>query len=103
MTQDFSTVVIIGGWLGIGLATAQAAYRKGLRPTVIGRDGAKLADASELIGSLAASAVTDASDRAALDQSFASINRAGKSRRGVRRTRKSAPDRRSCCKLGGLA
>lgn len=73
MSQASSIVVIIGGSSGIGLATAQAAYRKGLSPIIIGRDGAKLDTARGLIGPSAASAVADASDRAALERTFASI------------------------------
>lgn len=71
--KTLSNVVIIGGSSGIGLATAQAAYQRGLRPIIIGRDGAKLSNAIDLIGPNAASAVADATDRTALDRVFSEI------------------------------
>lgn len=68
-----SIVVVIGGSSGIGLATAQAVSHHGMRPVIIGRDSAKLADAIDLVGSGAEGFVADAGDRAAIDRVFSEI------------------------------
>jgi NAD(P)-dependent dehydrogenase (short-subunit alcohol dehydrogenase family) len=73
LVKDLLNIVIIVGSSGIGLATAQAAHLRGLRPIIVGRDRAKLAYAIDIIGPNATSVVADAMDRTALERVFSEI------------------------------
>lgn len=68
-----SHVVVTGGSLGIGLATAQACVERGARVSVIGRDRARLAAAQRQLGHDAAVAAADVTDPQALNAAFADV------------------------------
>ncbi len=72
MSVDGSTVVIVGGTSGIGLATAKAAVSQGARVVIGGRDERRLGDAtSEAAISLALQ--VDAADPDALSRFYSEV------------------------------
>jgi NAD(P)-dependent dehydrogenase (short-subunit alcohol dehydrogenase family) len=69
-----ATVVVIGGSSGIGLATAKLAREAGARPTIVGRDEARLATALETLGDEARGVTLDVADEAAVGDLFDSFD-----------------------------
>jgi NAD(P)-dependent dehydrogenase (short-subunit alcohol dehydrogenase family) len=67
-------VVVIGGTSGIGLATATMAQDEGARVTVVGRDGARLADALAQLGGTARGEALDVADEGAVRDLFGSFD-----------------------------
>lgn len=72
LSVEGSTIVIVGGTSGIGLATAVEARRRGAKVFVGGRSPEKLAAAAVAMGDAQALQV-DAGDRASLDAFFKRI------------------------------
>jgi 3-dehydrosphinganine reductase len=68
-----SHVVVTGGSLGIGLATAQACADRGARVSLIGRDRDRLAAARSQLGGDAVVAAADVTDQEALRAAFADL------------------------------
>jgi NAD(P)-dependent dehydrogenase (short-subunit alcohol dehydrogenase family) len=66
-------VIVIGGGSGIGLASARLLLQRGARPTVVGRDPAKLAAALAGLGPGARAETADASDRGSVAALFARL------------------------------
>ncbi len=73
MSLQQSTVVILGGSSGIGLATAQAAQAQGANVIITGRSTERLARAQASLGGTARTAVLDANDEAGTRDFFAGI------------------------------
>lgn len=68
-----SHVVVTGGSLGIGLATARACADRGARVSVIGRDPHRLASAQRHLGEEAAVATADVTDPEAVSSALADL------------------------------
>ena len=68
-----SHVVVTGGSLGIGLATARACSERGARVSVIGRDHGRLAAAQRQLGEHARIAAADVTDPEALGAAIAGL------------------------------
>ena len=68
-----SHVVVTGGSLGIGLATAWACAERGARVSIIGRDHERLASAQRQLGQGAAVAAADVTDPDALATAFGDL------------------------------
>jgi NAD(P)-dependent dehydrogenase (short-subunit alcohol dehydrogenase family) len=64
MSLAHSTVVILGGSSGIGLATAKAAKAEGARVVVTGRSADRLKSAQALLGAEARTVALDVADEA---------------------------------------
>ncbi len=62
MSLNNTTVVVLGGSSGIGLATAQAAQAEGARVIITGRDAGRLETARVALGGHADAKVLDAAD-----------------------------------------
>ena len=73
MSLKNSTVVILGGSSGIGLATAQAARDEGAKVIITGRDAARLDNARAALGDRVESRVLDAGDEAGTRALFAGL------------------------------
>lgn len=74
MTRIAGThVIVAGGSLGIGMATARACARRGARVSIIGRDGGRLAAAQQQLGPNAARAAADVTDPEALGIAVAEL------------------------------
>ena len=73
MTLDKTTVVILGGSSGIGLATAQAARVEGASIVVTGRSQQRLDKARALLGDAGSVRQLDATDEAATRALFDSL------------------------------
>ncbi len=73
MSLKNSTVVILGGSSGIGLATAQAAQDEGAKVVITGRDAARLDNARAALGGHAEARVLDAADEAGTRALFAGL------------------------------
>jgi NAD(P)-dependent dehydrogenase (short-subunit alcohol dehydrogenase family) len=74
MIED-STVVVLGGTSGIGLATATMVQEAGAKVTVVGRDERRLAAALEQLGGTARGVALDVADEDAVRGLFASFDR----------------------------
>lgn len=68
-----STVVVIGGSSGIGLATAQLAADAGARVVIAGRDEARLDRALESLGAAAVGVVCDVGDESSVAALFEQV------------------------------
>ncbi|MEX2625291.1 MAG: SDR family NAD(P)-dependent oxidoreductase, partial [Ilumatobacteraceae bacterium] len=66
-------VVVTGGSLGIGLATAQACARRGARVSLIGRDAERLAEARRQLPEGTVTAAADVTDMAALEAAITQL------------------------------
>ena len=69
-----SSVVIIGGSSGIGLASAQRAKAAGAFVTIVGRDEDRLAAAREQLGGDVGSFALDVADEGAVEALFGSLD-----------------------------
>jgi NAD(P)-dependent dehydrogenase (short-subunit alcohol dehydrogenase family) len=69
-----SSVVVIGGSSGIGLATARRAADAGAHVTIVGRDEQRLAAASAQLEGDVRAFVADVADEAAVAKLFASVD-----------------------------
>jgi NAD(P)-dependent dehydrogenase (short-subunit alcohol dehydrogenase family) len=65
--------IVTGGSRGIGLAIARRLVADGLEVSIVGRDAARLQQATAALGGGVASAVVDVTDAAAVDQVFRSL------------------------------
>lgn len=74
MTLKNSTVVVLGGSSGIGLATARAAQDEGAQVIITGRNPARLEAARKALGAQARVQVLDASDEAGTRAFFAALD-----------------------------
>jgi len=70
-------VVVIGGFSGIGLATAKLLLKQGYTVTIAGRDGEKLAAATASLEGERRSLVLDAAELSGLGEAFAGIGAFG--------------------------
>jgi NAD(P)-dependent dehydrogenase (short-subunit alcohol dehydrogenase family) len=75
MSLAHSTVVILGGSSGIGLATAKAAKAEGARVVVTGRSADRLKSARALLGAEARTVVLDVADEAGTRTLFEELDR----------------------------
>jgi NAD(P)-dependent dehydrogenase (short-subunit alcohol dehydrogenase family) len=75
MSLAHSTVVILGGSSGIGLATAKAANAEGARVVVTGRSADRLKSAQALLGAEARTVVLDVADEAGTRALFEELDR----------------------------
>jgi len=69
-----TSVVLIGGSSGIGLATAKLVQEAGARVTIAGRDKDRLAAALDQLGRGVQGAIVDVADEAAVKELFDSID-----------------------------
>ena len=69
-----TSVVVIGGSSGIGLATARRATDAGAHVTIVGRDENRLAAARDELGDDVRSFALDVADEGAVDALFASLD-----------------------------
>jgi NAD(P)-dependent dehydrogenase (short-subunit alcohol dehydrogenase family) len=74
MANRNSSVVIIGGTSGIGLATASSFVARNAHVTVVGRSHAKLDTALRTLGPSAKGRIADAGDRGGLDALFGGLD-----------------------------
>ena len=75
MSLAHSTVVILGGSSGIGLATAKAAKAEGARVVATGRSADRLKSAQALLGAEARTVVLDVADEAGTRALFEELDR----------------------------
>src|SRR6202158_4561211 len=75
MSLAHSTVVILGGSSGIGLATAKAAKAEGARVVVTGRSADRLKSAQALLGAEARTVALDVADEAGTRALFEELDR----------------------------
>src|SRR3984893_480620 len=75
MSLAHSTVVILGGSSGIGLATAKAAKAEGARVVVTGRSADRLKAAQALLGAEARTVALDVADEAGTRALFEELDR----------------------------
>ena len=75
MSLANTTVVVLGGSSGIGLATARAAQAAGAHVIITGRTQTRLGAARQLLGGGAETRALDAADEAATSAFFASLDR----------------------------
>ena len=75
MSLAHSTVVILGGSSGIGLATAKAAKAEGARVVVTGRSADRLKSAKTLLGADARTVALDVADEAGTRALFQELDR----------------------------
>jgi NAD(P)-dependent dehydrogenase (short-subunit alcohol dehydrogenase family) len=75
MSLAHSTVVILGGSSGIGLATAKAAKVEGARVVVTGRSADRLKSAQALLGAEARTVALDVADEAGTRALFEELDR----------------------------
>lgn len=73
MSLQNTTVVVLGGSSGIGLATARAAQAQGANVIVTGRQAERLANARAVLGAGAQAQVLDAADEAGTRAFFDSL------------------------------
>ena len=73
MTLKSTTVVVLGGSSGIGLATARAAAAEGATVIITGRSAERLAAARDALGGAVSTHVLDAADEAGTRDLFASL------------------------------
>mgnify|MGYP000844011473 CR=1 FL=1 len=73
MSLNNTTVVVLGGSSGIGLATAQAAQAEGARVIITGRDAGRLETARVALGGHADAKVLDAADETGTRELFAGL------------------------------
>ena len=71
---DGTSVVVVGGSSGIGLATARLAAEHGASVTIVGRDPGRLADAATSIGADVRTASLDVADEPAVRDLFTSLH-----------------------------
>jgi NAD(P)-dependent dehydrogenase (short-subunit alcohol dehydrogenase family) len=74
-TLKGTTVVVIGGSSGIGLATARQAIEAGAHVTIAGRDKDRLASAVDALGGNTQGVALDVADEGAVRDLFASFDR----------------------------
>src|SRR4051812_10053291 len=70
-----SSVVVIGGSSGIGLATAAAAVAEGARVSITGRSSERLAAARRVVGGETRTVAVDAADEAGMRALFDGLGR----------------------------
>src|SRR6202049_470091 len=75
MSLAHSTVVILGGRSGIGLATAQGAKAEGARVVVTGRSADRLKSAQALLGADARTVALDVADEDGTRALFQELDR----------------------------
>lgn len=75
MSLAHSTVVVLGGSSGIGLATAKAAKTEGARVVVTGRSAGRLKSAQTLLGADARAVALDVADEAGTRALFQELDR----------------------------
>lgn len=73
MSLKSTTVVVLGGSSGIGLATARAAQAEGASVIITGRSAERLAAARAALGTQATTRVLDAADEAGTREFFAEL------------------------------
>ena len=77
MSLADTTVVILGGSSGIGLATAKAALAEAARVVITGRSAERLQQASTQLGGQVRTAVLDVLDEPGTRALFAELDRHG--------------------------
>ncbi len=73
MPMHNTTVIILGGSSGIGLATAQAAQAEGAKVVITGRNAARLENARVALGASADARLLDAADESGTRDLFAGL------------------------------
>ena len=69
-----TTVVVVGGSSGIGLATAKAALAEGARVSITGRSPERIREAERALGSPARAVALDAADEAGMRSFFGDLD-----------------------------
>ena len=92
--SDGRVAVVTGGARGIGWATVQALVADGVRPVLLDRDEAALADASRRLAERGVdhhAATLDVTDEAAVERAMAAVGRALRPARHPRQQRRHRP------------